>query len=190
MPSLRIQHAGLLLLLMLFFDPAIRSITHSHPIQAPNGIASHDSILTSTPTTNDDDEAEILMRVKAGLDPDGRILHSWFVPGGSFDGVSWNQYGRVANISLQGKGLYGFIPSSIAELTSLSGLYLHYNHLSGPVPAVLYKLSGLTELYLNVNSLSATIPSELGLLYSLQGMISLPLCFYHLRCHFVRDEKC
>lgn len=118
----------------------------------------------------DEEEKEILMRLKAALDPDGRVLHSWVMPAGEFEGVAWNGEGKVANISLQGRSLQGFIPSAIAELTGLTGLYLHYNKLTGPIPAVLYKLSSLTDLYLNVNLLTGTIPAELGLLYNLQAL--------------------
>ena len=114
-------------------------------------------------------EIQVLMSVKAAMDPEGLVLESWFTPGGTFEGVAWNSQGRVANISLQGRGLSGIIPSSIAELTSLTGLYLHYNNLKGTIPSVLYKLSSLTCLYLNVNHLSGIIPVELGLLDHLQG---------------------
>eukprot|EP00250_Pteridium_aquilinum_P017539 c23681_g1_i1 orf=161-2512(+) len=116
------------------------------------------------------EEREVLMRVKAALDPEGHVLHSWVVPAGVFEGVAWNGEGKVANISLQGRGLQGFIPSAIAELDALTGLYLHYNKLRGPIPAVLYKLSSLTDLYLDVNLLTGTIPAELGLLYKLQAL--------------------
>ncbi|KAI5069927.1 hypothetical protein GOP47_0014270 [Adiantum capillus-veneris] len=119
---------------------------------------------------SDDEERMVLMHVKAALDPEGRVLHSWVMPAGEFEGVAWNAAGKVANISLQGRGLQGFIPSAIAELTALTGLYLHYNKLTGPIPAVLYKLSSLTDLYLNVNLLTGTIPAELGLLYNLQAL--------------------
>ena len=120
-------------------------------------------------------EVQVLMSVKAAVDPEGLVLESWFTPGGTFEGVEWNSQGRVANISLQGRGLSGIIPSSIAELTSLTGLYLHYNNLKGTIPSVLYKLSSLTRLYLNVNHLSGIIPVELGLLNHLQGK-EKPLC--------------
>lgn len=125
---------------------------------------------SATPMASMAEETQVLMRVKAALDPEGHVLWSWVVPGGEFEGVAWNGAGKVANISLQGRGLGGFIPSAIAELTALTGLYLHYNKLTGPIPAVLYKLTSLTELYLNVNLLSGTIPAELGLLYSLQAL--------------------
>jgi Leucine-rich repeat (LRR) protein len=114
-------------------------------------------------------EIRVLMSVKAALDPGGLVLRSWITPGGEFEGVEWNPQGRVSNISLQGKGLSGAIPSAIAELTSLTGLYLHYNNLNGTIPSVLYKLSALSELYLDVNRLSGSIPAEIGLLDRLQG---------------------
>ncbi|MCO5574544.1 hypothetical protein L7F22_028331 [Adiantum nelumboides] len=127
-------------------------------------------IMTNLLALADEEERKVLMRVKAALDPEGHVLHSWVIPTGGFEGVAWNGEGKVANISLQGRSLNGFIPSAIAELAALTGLYLHYNKLTGPIPAVLYKLSSLQDLYLNVNLLTGTIPAELGLLYNLQAL--------------------
>lgn len=89
-------------------------------------------------------------------------------------GVACNELGQVANISLQGKGLDGFIPSAIGGLKSLSGLYLHFNRLSGEIPKEIAGLTQLTDLYLNVNNLSGRIPQEIGNMSSLQV---LQLCY-------------
>ncbi|XP_008803990.2 LRR receptor kinase SERK2 [Phoenix dactylifera] len=126
-------------------------------------------------------ELRALMHVKAVLDPEGRILASWTSEGdpcrGDFEGVACNEHGKVANISLQGKGLSGFISPAVAELRYLSGLYLHYNALRGEIPREISNLTDLFDLYLNVNNLSGRIPVEIGKMASLQV---LQLCYNQL----------
>ncbi|PKU75337.1 probable leucine-rich repeat receptor-like protein kinase At5g63930 [Dendrobium catenatum] len=126
-------------------------------------------------------ELRALMELKSSLDPDGHYLSSW-TPGGDpcrghFEGVACNEHGKVANISLQGKGLSGSISPSVKELRCLSGLYLHYNALRGEIPKEIANLTELTDLYLNVNNLSGGIPSEIGNMASLQV---LQLCYNRL----------
>ncbi|KAJ6393825.1 hypothetical protein OIU77_023126 [Salix suchowensis] len=117
-------------------------------------------------------ELEALVKLKSALDPTDEYLQSWTIDGdpcsGLFEGVACNDHGKVANISLQGKGLSGTISPAVAELKSLSGLYLHYNSLSGEIPKEIVNLIGLTDLYLNVNNLSGSIPPEIGSMASLQ----------------------
>ncbi|PON53776.1 Tyrosine-protein kinase [Parasponia andersonii] len=117
-------------------------------------------------------ELEALMELKASLDPDNRFLRSWTEEGdpcsGLFEGVACNEHRKVANISLQGKGLSGKVSPAVAELKCLSGLYLHYNNLSGEIPREISNLTELNDLYLNVNNLYGTIPSEIGSMASLQ----------------------
>ncbi|KAJ0968746.1 hypothetical protein J5N97_021623 [Dioscorea zingiberensis] len=125
-------------------------------------------------------ELRALMEVKAALDPKGRVLASWTENGDpcadEFEGVACKE-GKVANISLQGKGLSGSISPSVAQLKCLSGLYLHYNDLSGEIPKEISNLTELTDLYLNVNNLSGSIPEEIGNMASLQV---LQLCYNQL----------
>ncbi|KAF3780043.1 putative LRR receptor-like serine/threonine-protein kinase [Nymphaea thermarum] len=135
------------------------------------------------------DEIEALMEMKTALDPRNRILSSWSSDAdpcsGAFLGVACNEQGKVANISLQGKGLAGSVPESLSRLTSLTGLYLHYNSLKGEIPKQISELSLLTDLYLNIlrvsallfllpsalqlccNRLEGSIPKELGSLKKL-----------------------
>ncbi|OWM88403.1 hypothetical protein CDL15_Pgr003815 [Punica granatum] len=117
-------------------------------------------------------ELEALMEIKSSLDPGNKILTSWTREGdfcaGSFEGVACNQHHKVANISLQGKGLSGSVSPAVAELKCLSGLYLHYNSLTGEIPKEISNLTELTDLYLNMNNLSGSIPSEIGNMASLQ----------------------
>ncbi|KAK1306217.1 Proline-rich receptor-like protein kinase PERK2 [Acorus calamus] len=126
-------------------------------------------------------EVKVLMEMKSALDPDNQFLSSWTSEGkpcnGDFEGVACNEHGKVANISLQGKGLSGRVPSAIAGLKCLSGLYLHYNSLTGEIPREIANLTELSDLYLNVNNLSGSIPAEIGNMGSLQV---LQLCYNQL----------
>ncbi|KAL4570880.1 hypothetical protein LXL04_026543 [Taraxacum kok-saghyz] len=122
-------------------------------------------------------EVSVLMEIKASLDPENKHLTSWTETGdpcsGSFLGVACNQYLKVANISLQGKGLTGKLSPAISGLKCLSGLYLHYNFLTGEIPAEISSLNELSELYLNVNNLTGEIPQEIG---SMTGLQVMELC--------------
>ncbi|KAL5541058.1 hypothetical protein UlMin_042631 [Ulmus minor] len=117
-------------------------------------------------------ELEALMELKSSLDPENKLLGSWTKDGdpcsGSFQGVACNEHRKVANISLQGKGLSGKLSPAVAELKCLSGLYLHYNNLSGEIPREISNLTELLDLYLDVNNFSGTIPSQIGNMASLQ----------------------
>ena len=75
----------------------------------------------------------------------------------------------MANISLQGRELTGYIPMTLSQLPALSGLFLQYNKLWGTIPRNLSSLTNLTNLYLNNNTLSGAIPPEIGQLSNLQG---------------------
>nr|XP_043638578.1 probable LRR receptor-like serine/threonine-protein kinase IRK [Erigeron canadensis] len=124
---------------------------------------------------NNGAEVSVLMEMKASLDPENKHLTSWTETGDpcsseSFTGVACNEYLKVANISLQGKGLTGKIPPAISGLKCLSGLYLHYNFLTGGIPKEISTLSELSEMYLNVNNLTGEIPREIGNMSSLQVM--------------------
>ncbi|KAG5231233.1 LRR receptor serine/threonine-protein kinase [Salix suchowensis] len=116
-------------------------------------------------------ELELLMQIKASLDPQTDPCS------GSFEGVACNELGHVANISLQGKGLLGQIPAALGGLKSLTGLYLHFNALNGVIPKEIAELSELSDLYLNVNNLSGEIPPQIGNLSNLQV---LQLCYNKL----------
>jgi hypothetical protein len=117
-------------------------------------------------------ELRALMEIRSSLDPENKYLTSWTSDGdpcsGSFVGVACNIHRKVANISLQGKGLAGSVPPAVAELRCLSGLYLHYNSLTGEIPKEISNLTELSDLYLNVNKLSGQIPTEIGKMSNLQ----------------------
>ncbi|XP_028807289.1 probable leucine-rich repeat receptor-like protein kinase At5g63930 [Neltuma alba] len=117
-------------------------------------------------------ELRALMGLKSSLDPEGKVLGSWTSDGepcsGLFEGIACNEHRKVANISLQGKGLSGWLSPAVAELKCLSGLYLHYNNLSGEIPSEISNLTDLIDLYLDFNNLTGSIPPELGNMPNLQ----------------------
>ncbi|KAI5594914.1 hypothetical protein BDE02_03G102900 [Populus trichocarpa] len=130
------------------------------------------ALLTLQQASGNNSELQTLMELKSALDPTNKYLKSWASDGdpcsGLFEGVACNEHGNVANISLQGKGLSGTLSPAVAELKSLSGLYLHYNSLSGEIPKEIADLTELSDLYLNVNNISGSIPPEMGNMASLQ----------------------
>ncbi|XP_074279967.1 proline-rich receptor-like protein kinase PERK9 [Silene latifolia] len=135
-----------------------------------------------TPTVCQNAELKTLLEIKSALDPHGTYLSSWTVNGDpcvgpTFEGVACNADGKVANISLQGKGLNGVLPSAIGKLKNLTGLYLHFNKLSGEIPKEISELTQLTDLYLDVNNFTGSIPQQLGDMSSLQV---LQLCYNKL----------
>lgn len=125
-----------------------------------------------------------LIAIKESLDPENHVLISWNNHSdpcsGTFEGVACNEQGLVTNISLQGKGLSGEIPSIIGSLKSLTGLYLHFNALDGFLPKEIAGLTQLSDLYLNVNNLSGFIPHEIGNMSNLQGWLLNFLFFLYL----------
>uniref|UniRef100_A0A0E0QDN5 Protein kinase domain-containing protein n=1 Tax=Oryza rufipogon TaxID=4529 RepID=A0A0E0QDN5_ORYRU len=160
MASTTTKNALLLLLLLLLLFPLLHSSLADVAAAAPSSASAA--------------EVDALMELKAALDPSGRLLPSWARGGDPcgrgdyFEGVSCDARGRVAAVSLQGKGLAGAISPAVAMLPGLTGLYLHYNELAGAIPRQLGDLPMLAELYLGVNNLSGTIPVELGRLPALQ----------------------
>ncbi|CAN1308120.1 Protein NSP-INTERACTING KINASE 2 [Linum perenne] len=138
-------------------------------------------LLCYTSLSSSSNELDLLLKIKTSLDPTGKRLTSWKPNSdpcsSSFEGVACNENGRIANISLQGKYLSGHIPPDIGQLTSLTGLYLHFNTLNGGIPPEISQLTNLTDLYLNVNDLSGEIPPQLSHLSNLQV---LQLCFNRL----------
>ena len=136
-------------------------------------------------------ELDTLMLIKDSLDPENHVLLSWNNHSdpcsGTFEGVACNEQDLVTNISLQGKGLSGEIPSVIGKLKSLTGLYLHFNALNGILPKEIAGLTQLSDLYLNVNNLSGFIPHEIGNMSNLQGwfLIFYIFCFAFVIFYFL-----
>lgn len=130
-------------------------------------------------SARNEEDARALAALRRALDPTGRVLGSWTPSGnpcgGSFVGVTCDPAGRVTAVSLQGRGLSGTLPPSVAGLRRLQGLYLHYNGIKGPIPREIGKLSELTDLYLDVNHLTGPVPVEIASMTNLQGeVLSFP----------------
>ena len=69
------------------------------------------------------------------------------------------QNNRVKELSLDYNNLAGTIPSSLANLDSLTSLFLNNNELTGAIPPDIGNLTKLTYLSLSYNQLTDTIPS-------------------------------
>ncbi len=78
--------------------------------------------------------------------------------------------GHVTQLILHDNNLSGPIPSQLANLSGLTGLWLYDNHLTGVIPPQLGNLVNLTELALYINQLSGSIPVELGNLTKLEWL--------------------
>ena len=68
----------------------------------------------------------------------------------------------VSGLELNSNGLKGQIPPELAELGSMSRVYMAGNQLIGEIPSELGNLDNLTHLYLGGNQLGGEIPPELG----------------------------
>ncbi|KAF5739018.1 putative leucine-rich repeat receptor-like serine/threonine-protein kinase [Tripterygium wilfordii] len=86
----------------------------------------------------------------------------------NFTGVICNRYHhRVANLSLNSKGLVGMLPSFISNLTGLRALELANNHFSGNIPSEFSSLQRLLVLRLEMNNLNGPIPESFAFLSNL-----------------------
>uniref|UniRef100_A0A7N0UEI6 non-specific serine/threonine protein kinase n=1 Tax=Kalanchoe fedtschenkoi TaxID=63787 RepID=A0A7N0UEI6_KALFE len=69
---------------------------------------------------------------------------------------------KLSWLYLSNCSIYGQIPESIGNLTSLRNLELAYNRLSGEIPASISKLQNLWQLELYTNSLTGRFPVGFG----------------------------
>jgi len=76
----------------------------------------------------------------------------------------------VTEINLVGNGLTGTLPSALANLTQLHGLYIGDNFMSGSIPPELGTITTLNHLHLYNDQLTGSIPPELGDLVNLQSL--------------------
>lgn len=119
-------------------------------------------------------DCSILLKVRdslagnASLNWKARIsVHEW-------EGVSLGESThppRVTELSLDGQGLTGVIPTELGRLTELKRLDLMGNELGGEIPPELGNLTELEHLFLSDNKLSGPIPPELGRLVKLEGLL-------------------
>ena len=74
----------------------------------------------------------------------------------------------VRDLALADRGLNGFIPSALADLTGLRRLDLDDNALSGPLPPLLSGLTSLQQVYVSGNSLAGPLPPQWAALPNLR----------------------
>lgn len=80
----------------------------------------------------------------------------------TWQGITLNTDGCVAEINLNSNNLTGNIPPEIGELAALTRLNMHSNNLSGSIPNTIGNLSELRQIWLFNNQLSSVLPPEIG----------------------------
>ena len=82
----------------------------------------------------------------------------------TWDGVTVDRADSlyVRDLALADRGLNGFIPSALADLTGLRRLDLDNNTLSGSLPPLLANLTSLQQVYVSGNELSGTASAPVG----------------------------
>ncbi|KAG8043892.1 hypothetical protein GUJ93_ZPchr0458g22675 [Zizania palustris] len=114
--------------------------------------------------TCDPTDKASLLAFSGGLERKGAGLVGWDPNDASccsWTGVSC-ALGRVVELDLSNRSLYGVISSSIASLAGLATLNLSRNSLRGEVPAQLARLASLRVLDLSGNRLSGAFPASDG----------------------------
>ncbi|CAN1170947.1 Probable LRR receptor-like serine/threonine-protein kinase At3g47570 [Linum perenne] len=76
-------------------------------------------------------------------------------------------------LDLGNNNLFGYIPSSMGNLTRLTNLNISSNYLFGEIPASIRNCKQLTSLYISRNNLSGVIPPQLLSLTSLSIALDL-----------------
>merc|ERR1712127_1114158 len=88
----------------------------------------------------------------------------------SYDGVNCDGNDVGTNIWLSRRGLSGTIPTSLAQLPKLIGLYLGGNNITGSIPTEFGKMDNLETLWLENNALTGTIPTEIISMQNLRAL--------------------
>ena len=85
----------------------------------------------------------------------------WLSPArlGEWYGVTTDESGRVITVALDGNGLAGRIPETLARLTEMRRLVLRANDLEGPIPPEIGRLTKLEHIDVSDNQLSGDIPA-------------------------------
>lgn len=84
-------------------------------------------------------------------------------------GVECNNDSNIIGIRLSFNKLFGTIPDSIGQLSSLQHLDLRFNQLSGSIPDSIGQLDILQILDLRSNQLYGTISDSIGRFGTLQS---------------------
>lgn len=87
----------------------------------------------------------------------------------TWNGLTFDENGKVSEISLFGQGMNGSIPPEIEDLTELKNLFIAAEeNLTGPIPSEIGNLRKLESLNFFGNNLSGEIPSSIGNLSNLK----------------------
>jgi len=70
--------------------------------------------------------------------------------------------GDVSTIFLAVNNLVGKIPSSVGNLTALTGLAMYHNTITGKIPSSIGNLTKMVNIRLYENQLSGAVPSSIG----------------------------
>ena len=105
-----------------------------------------------------------LLRAKDSLRGTGALNWSHETQITTWDGVTvdrnQNDSLYVRDLALADRGLNGFIPSALADLTALRRLDLDDNTLSGSLPPFLANLTSLQQVYVSSNALTGQLPPQ------------------------------
>ena len=158
-PSIRFGFAGPLVAILLAMTLSVVTLDNPLPVSAQTG----------TPST---DRAALVALYNATSGHNWTDRENWLSnrPIGEWYGVTTNNQGRVAFLSLSRNNLTGSIPPELGSLLRLSNLDLSFNQLTGRMPAELGNLSDLVHLQLGYNGLTGGIPPELGSLSDLRTL--------------------
>eukprot|EP00253_Pinus_taeda_P011764 PITA_11764 len=86
-----------------------------------------------------------------------------------WDGITCTKSGQINSLKLPAKGLKGYLPADVGNLTELQTLDLSYNpQLTETLPRTLGNLTNLKNLVLIGCNFSGSIPDELGYLVNLE----------------------
>ncbi|KAF4351007.1 hypothetical protein G4B88_015991 [Cannabis sativa] len=112
----------------------------------------------SQTSTNNVDDASLMLALKKSLSPSSNIL-KWSDPDPcQWDHVFCSNGKRVTRIQIGHQNLQGTLPRDLQGLTELERLELQWNNISGPLPS-LSGLSNLQVLMLSNNQFSS-IPDD------------------------------
>ena len=145
-----------------------------HPRTGPEDVAGCAAgVVVAEPATNRGlvRDCEVLMNMRDALAGAAELNWSPDRPIADWEGVALGGSPlRVHRLFLDNRGLSGFIPSDVSELTELQTLSLGWNHLGRSIPPELGELSELAVLALSYNNLQGAIPPELGKLTQLREL--------------------
>jgi len=144
---------------------AADSTSASKPPNCSNGIA----VARPEQTPGLVRHCEILLAIKESLAGEAKLNWSDQTPIWEWHGITIvNSSVPLINLDLHRRGLTGFIPEDLSDLTGLRNLVLSFNQLTGTIPPELGNLRDLEVLGLYQNRLTGGIPTEIGQLARLK----------------------